>query len=174
MIPQSLGVDAQYTLFEALHDNYPLCKAVDASMCASITKVITSKGFDPSYLLPLSAAMKPLSQPVRRIQKLVLKSVLDPYTMHGLFQRRQIDAGGKSVVVAELVVRLVMALGINPEVLVSGAGGPAHAGATAVVLGKPPAPLTKSGSVVVEKSESFVATSSVCTLLAFASAGMAR
>ena len=162
---QTLGVDAQFTLFEALYDNYVVCKAVTPQFCETIVNVITTKGFDPTYLLPLTAAMRPDREPVTSVQKTVLRSVLNPNKLHGLFQRRQIEADGKSVVVAEIVVRLVVALGIPPEALVTGAVPAPSSSSSAVVLAKAPLPLAKAASTKGTTRVECVASRRLCGLL---------
>jgi len=123
---QTSGVDAQYTLFEVLHGNYELSISLPFRTCEAVVRAITTKGFDASFLLPLSTVMVPSNEPVKSVQRLVLKSLLDPMQMHGLFSRRQLSGGagsGDTLVVADVMLRLLRALGIHPQALLAPSTG---------------------------------------------------
>jgi hypothetical protein len=139
---QMLGVDAQYTIFELLHGNYELSMALTSRTCDALVRAVTAKGFDASFLLPLGTVMCPDGEPVKAVQRLVLKALLDPLQLHGLFSRRQLFASGsgEEVVVIDLMWRLVRSLGIHPQALARSAAGGWHPWACS--KSKPPSHLS--------------------------------
>ena len=89
-----------------------LCKALPSSTCDALVRAMTLKGFEPSFVAPLTVAMIPCNESVVSVQRTVLQSLFNPHRLHGLFGRRQVVApSGASIRVSELMVRETCSVG---------------------------------------------------------------